>query len=158
MKRVLFVCSGNVFRSASAKLSLDKYIKDNKIKGIVADSAGISYKPEQAMHPATKEMLSNFGIDGNRHVPKQLTKEVCDKSDIIIAMGVNHQDYIRENFRYKVPLFNEVAGQGKKPVLDVNEELGDDWAQKSEESYEYLLKTTKYIHDMIPNIYNSIKN
>jgi len=63
---ILFVCTGNVFRSMAAKHCLEKYLQDRKMNSIEVDSAGINVKPYYVVMPFMAEYLDSFGIDTSR--------------------------------------------------------------------------------------------
>src|SRR3989338_8585815 len=105
-KSVLFICTGNIFRSISAEYALRKFLQESKEDWRV-DSAGTIAKPWH-MHPKTKETLQKLGIAKPHHKPKKVNKDMLEKYDVVIAMAQDHRDFILENFGYKnVLLFNE---------------------------------------------------
>ena len=72
------------------------------------ESAGIEAK-SQKIHPVILNRLRLKGADPSAHVPRTLTKELIKQSDLIIAMGLGHREFIHAKFGLSVPLFNEVA-------------------------------------------------
>lgn len=156
MKNVLFVCTANVFRSMSAEKFLKNYLEKNDIKDIRVDSAAIAYSPLNIIERPVKEALDEYKIDTRKHQAKQLTRELLEKSDVIVAMAKNHKDFIENNTKKKVYYFNELAKEGKTPVDDLCEKITD-YKNKEEESRKYLKDTIRYIHDKTPTVYQSIK-
>ena len=53
---VLFVCTGNVFRSMSAEYLMNKYLNDNAITNISVSSAGTTAHPQPSF-PETLDRL-----------------------------------------------------------------------------------------------------
>ncbi len=85
MARILFVCSGNIFRSMSAEYICKYFLLH---KGIVAydiSSAGITAHPQFAL-PTTVQTLYSFGIDSNPHRQRKLTKKILSTQDLVVAM------------------------------------------------------------------------
>ena len=119
MKRVTFVCTGNVFRSLSAKVCLQNYLKKKKINGIVVDSAGIE-SPSEGVSKFTREDLEKRGIFF-KHKPKKITAGLVKKSDIIISMNLNHQKFLKNNFGVNSILFNKLAYGKNTGILDIEE-------------------------------------
>ena len=155
MKCVTFVCSGNVFRSLSAKVCWQDYLKKNKIKEIVVDSAGI-HEPREGVDPFTKKRLNMHGISFS-HKPKKVTKQLVRKSDLIISMGENHQKYLKKYFNVDSPLFEKIAYGRNKGILDIAEK------------YPFLKKISpierakqkyykKRINDVVDEIYRATPN
>ena len=97
---VLFVCTGNIFRSVTAEYALKASLGLGT--SCVVGSAGIDAKP-QSMHAWVQDRLSEKGADLTTHVPRQLTKELVEAADLVIAMGRDHQLFVREQFRRDGP-------------------------------------------------------
>lgn len=123
MVNILFVCSGNVFRSMSAEKLLKKHLKDNKIKGVFVDSAGICGDKDQKIAKPVLEELKNLGIDAKDHKHKQILKKHVTWADLIVSMGYNHRKYIKEKFNKESILFNKICYGVNYPVYDNNEVL-----------------------------------
>jgi len=156
MINILFVCTGNVFRSMSAEYCLKDHIAKRGITDITVDSAGIAPQP-QVILPSTLERLSFHGITV-AHQPKEITKEIVEKRDLIIAMNVNHQDYIYEMYGITAPLFNNVAFGEATGVLDIEEYKPGILTSKKEaqEVQDYVFATVDHIHDAIPHFVKNI--
>ena len=115
MKTVLFVCTGNIFRSMTAEYAFRAQNKDGSVQSA---SAGIEANV-QVMYPPVKERVMALGIDPSAHVQRKLTQAMLDEVDLPVAMGVDHQDFIREHFDCEVPLFNKVALGKDEPIKDI---------------------------------------
>lgn len=151
--KLLFVCTGNIFRSASAHYILIKQLEDNNINNIIVSSAGV--KPfEPHMHESTENTLKELNIPFNKHVARKLTKEILDENDIIVSMSTDHRDFIEENYGVKTYLFNEIA-YGKQTALLDNSEAIEDWQTNKKAYYDYNVEMVKYIHKSMPEF---IKN
>ena len=118
-KSILFVCTGNIFRSLSAEYCLKHYILKKKQKEWNIHSAGIIAKKEP-VHNIVFETLNHFGIENVHHTQRKLTKKILDNSDIVIAMAKDHKKFIKSKFGYdKVYLFNELAINYNSSVRDI---------------------------------------
>lgn len=155
---VLFVCTGNVFRSMTAEKCMNHYIKKNGIKNIRADSAGTKTSP-QSPQPATIERLGFYGINFE-HRYKKLTQELLDRSDVVIAMNIDHRDFIIKNFKVKPYLFNELAYGKKEGVLDFHEFHTNikELANQEEIIKEYAYYVVDYIHSSIPRLVERLES
>jgi protein-tyrosine phosphatase len=151
---ILFVCSGNIFRSLSAEHCLKNYIKKNKIKNINVSSAGITAH-KQEIHTVTLEALKEFNISVKNHKQRKLSKEIINKQDLVIAMGLNHQEFIKEKFNKTVPLFNEIVCSKKTPILDIGEKFKN---KKSKKAEKYIKKTVIQIHNSMPKLFKKINS
>jgi len=118
IRSILFVCTGNIFRSLAAEQAMKVLLGPQTL--YLVGSAGIDVKP-QPVHEWVKAMLHLKGADPSRHVQRQVNREMVEAADLVIAMSRNHQAFIREQFGREVPLFNRVCFGCDKPIPDVHE-------------------------------------
>ena len=52
-------------------------------------------------------------------------RELVEAADLVIAMGLDHQTFIREQFERETPLFNQVCLGRDQPILDIHEVMPD---------------------------------
>nr|MBI3612249.1 hypothetical protein [Nitrospirota bacterium] len=143
---ILFVCTGNVFRSLVAEHALQARVGTGA--GCLIGSAGIEARP-QPVHPLVSARLREKGADSSSHVQRKLTGELLAGVGLVVAMGFDHRDFIRRNFGREAPLFNQVCYEKDEPVLDVGEAVPD-WEHNQEAARAYTLWVIDYIWDAIP--------
>jgi protein-tyrosine phosphatase len=134
LQSVLFVCTANIFRSVTAEYALK--FKLGAHRSCIVSSAGIDAKP-QPMHAWVQGRLREKGADPTTHVQRQLTQELVEAADLILAMGRDHQAYILEQFGREVPLFNQACLGHDKPVLDLHEVMPE-WERDPERARAYV--------------------
>ena len=134
LQSVLFVCTGNIFRSVAAEYALKAGLGVST--SCVVSSAGIDVKP-QSVHDWVQTKLREKGADPTSHVQRQLTQELVDVADLVIAMGRDHQVFVRKQFGRDVPLFNQVCLGHDQPILDVHEAIPD-WETDPERARAYV--------------------
>ena len=78
---VLFVCVHNAGRSQMAAGYM-KELSQGRIEVLSAGSA-----PKESINPIAIEVMAEEGIDIANNVPKILTKEAVQDSDVVITMG-----------------------------------------------------------------------
>jgi protein-tyrosine phosphatase len=145
---ILFVCTGNVFRSMAAEYSLRAQLGPHSSCRV--ESAGIEAKP-RSIHPVIWNRLIQKGTDPSAHVPQQLTKDLVERNDLIVAMGLGHREFIHKNFGVNVPLFNEVSSGEETPILDLHEALPD-WERDMDEARAYVESVIDHIWDTMPGL------
>ena len=133
-RSVLFVCTGNIFRSVTAEYALKARLGADT--SCAVGSAGIDAKP-QSVHDWVQTRLREKGADPTTHVQRQLTRELVEAADLVIAMARNHQVFVREQFGRDVPLFNQVCLGHDQPILDLHEMMPD-WETDPERARAYV--------------------
>lgn len=153
IQSVLFVCTGNIFRSLAAEHALKMMLGEQSHR--LVGSAGIDAKP-QAVHEWVQTSLHLRGADVTAHVQRQLTREMIKKTDLVIAMGRNHQTFIRERFERDVPLFNHVCFERDEPILDVHEALPE-WEKDLERARIYVWSVIDRIWEAMPFLISRLR-
>ena len=86
--RVLFVCSGNAYRSPVAEALLKKFKPE-----IAVDSAGID--PAIPISEAAKRYLAEkSALKYLKQAPEGLDQKRLDGYDLIVAMKQEHKDFV----------------------------------------------------------------
>jgi protein-tyrosine phosphatase len=124
MKRIMFVCHGNICRSPMAELVFKKMIKERGLEGafFVASSATSTEEiwngVGNPVYPPAKAELARHGIstEGKRAV--QLKPDDADKYDMFIGMD-------SANVRNMQRILGEGACQKISKLLDHTDRGGD---------------------------------
>lgn len=148
--RILFVCTGNIFRSVAAEYCLRDYLEKEGVKNVIIKSAG-TMKFKQVNHPLVLKTLSSLGIDARRHKQVKLNKKMLYEQDLVVAMAKDHQEIIKKEFGLDIPLFNELVFQKSVSVLDVCDAVPD-YKTNSEAFEKHIDTTVRYIHEVIPKL------
>lgn len=123
MQRVLFVCTGNIFRSLTAEYALREHLGDRS--EIRVASAGTDNFPH-VVNPFVRHYLRTRGLDVSPHQRRTLTTEILRHQNLVIAMSTDHRAILAANFNLQdVPLFTEACGLGPEPLPDVHEVVQD---------------------------------
>jgi protein-tyrosine phosphatase len=150
---VLFVCTGNIFRSVTAEYALK--VRLGAGMSCVVSSAGIDVK-SQPVHDWVQTRLREKGADLTRHVQRQLTAELVEAADLVVAMGRDHQVFIREQFGRDVPLFNLICLGDDQPILDLHEVMPD-WETDPERARAYVYSVIDVIWATAPAILSHLR-
>ena len=82
MRKILFVCHGNICRSVMAE-----YILKSKTEEIYCESAATSYEEiGNDIYPPAKRCLDRHNIKYSRHYARRVVEEDYDKFDEIYVM------------------------------------------------------------------------
>ncbi|MEV4341164.1 arsenate reductase ArsC [Streptomyces sp. NPDC049590] len=116
---VLFVCVHNAGRSQMAAAFLTHLAGDR----VHVRSAGSV--PADAVNPAVVEALAEVGIDISAEVPKVLTVDAVQASDVVITMGCGDACPVFPGKRYLDWRLPDPAGQGVDAVRPIRDEIGE---------------------------------
>jgi protein-tyrosine phosphatase len=113
MKKILFVCLGNICRSPMAEGLMKKMIKDQELeKWITVESrATSSYEIGRPPHPKTMAILSREGAELTAKKAEQIKKEDFDSFDYIIGMDDQNVEVLKKmanQHAHKVYLFRDI--------------------------------------------------
>ncbi|MFP4111535.1 MAG: low molecular weight phosphatase family protein [Candidatus Woesearchaeota archaeon] len=142
---VLFVCTGNIFRSMSAEHILKHLDKNNDFMVASAGTDAVI----QNMSPYVRAELESFGVDPSSHSQTQLTENVLKRYDLVVAMSTDHKDFIKRKFGVDVLLFNEIALGKKEGLPDIWEAIPD-YLEKPRATEEYMRRVVDYIYEAMP--------
>ena len=114
---VLFVCVHNAGRSQMAAAYLT-HLAGEKVEVRSAGSA-----PAGAVNPAVVEAMAEEGIDVSGELPKVLTVEAVQASDVVITMGCGDTCPVFPGKRYLDWTLDDPAGQGLAAVRPIRDEI-----------------------------------
>jgi len=131
IKKIIFVCKGNIYRSVIAEKYLKKLLNNKGMNGeFEITSAGINgtagTKPPKGknikdypeIYKVVKKFIDEKGIDLADHNSSQITREKAEQADLIIVMEKsvlegppNSLATQFPNLTYKMRLFSELEGK-----------------------------------------------
>jgi protein-tyrosine-phosphatase len=120
---VLFVCVHNAGRSQMAA-AYTRVLSGGEIEVRSAGSA-----PGDRVNPAAVEAMLEEGIDMSAELPKILTVEAVQASDVCITMGCGDTCPVFPGKRYEDWVLDDPAGQGVDAVRPIRDEIRERVAQ-----------------------------
>lgn len=115
---VLFVCVHNAGRSQMAAALLNRYAAGR----IKVRSAGSI--PADEINPAVVEAMAEIGVDISAEVPKRLTTNAVEASDVVITMGCGDACTVYPGKRYLDWQLDDPAGKTIDEVRPIRDEIG----------------------------------
>jgi protein-tyrosine-phosphatase len=124
---VLFVCHGNIIRSAMGEALLRKYLKSSPGQPAMdVASAGLTDQPQERADSRSRAIAGEFGVSLELHRPQRLTPQLIDQADLILIMDYFNEARMLVSFgaaRAKVfylGAFGRENGSRKPQVPDPN--------------------------------------
>ena len=107
MIRILFVCHGNICRSAAAEMVMRKLVRDRKMEDRFQISSAATSREEigNDVYPPMKRALHAAGIPSLPHAARQVTREEYTHWDYIVGMDGENMWILRRLFE------NDPAGR-----------------------------------------------
>ena len=88
MKRILFICHGNICRSPMAEFVMKDLVKKAGVESPFHIESAATSREEigNPVYPPARCKLAEHGISCGGHAARQLTKRDYDKYDLLIGM------------------------------------------------------------------------
>lgn len=128
MTKILFICTGNSFRSPVAEALTKKYKPELEVH-----SAGTH--PAEIIAQNGKNLLNKEGaLEKIKEHPEPVTREKIDESDKIIVMKDEHAKIIGDNFQ---------IDSGKIEIWDIDDPINPD--VRAEDSFRQIKQKVKQL-------------
>ena len=128
MKKILFVCHGNICRSVMAEMVMRHLVAQaGREDEFVIDSCATSREEiGNDIYPPAKRCLSAHNVPFTRHAARQITKADYDNFDLILCM----EEYNIRNLRHVLgtALLEEDAALSRPKISRLlNRDVADPW-------------------------------
>ena len=150
---VLFVCTGNIFRSLTAEYALRRELGAQS--ALMVASAGTVDYPH-VVRANVRDYLLSKGLDVRDHQRRTLTREMLAGAEVVIAMSTDHQHVLRENFGVRAPVFLEACGGACEALPDI-EEVVLDYRTNAAAVDAHVRKTIDTIIELTPRLARSLR-
>ncbi|MBQ6753083.1 MAG: low molecular weight phosphotyrosine protein phosphatase [Clostridia bacterium] len=101
MTKILFVCHGNICRSAMAEFVMKDIVRRDgrEAEFEIASAATSTEEIANPVYPPVRRLLAEHGLSCSGKTARQITREDYDYYDLIICMDHNNL----RNLRYIIP-------------------------------------------------------
>jgi len=125
--KIMFICTGNICRSAMADVMLKKKVKDEN-KDIEVYSCGIFADQGDGSTREAIEVMKEYGIDLSKHRATHIRNSNIEEMDVILCATTAHKNNVINMYpelEDKVYTMKEYAGYDKND-LDIKDPWGYD--------------------------------
>ena len=121
MKRILFVCHGNICRSPMAEFTLKRMVRQagREKEFEIASAATSTEELGKPVYPMARQELAKHGIGCPGHQARQLTPDDYQRFDLIVGMD-------RDNIEQATRIL-QGDPDGKVRFLLPDREVADPW-------------------------------
>jgi len=119
LTNILFVCTGNIFRSVTAEYSLKRQFGPDKFFHV--SSAGTMDAPGTRVRDDVSGYLLAKGLDVSQHRRRTITDEIIQRADVVIAMNTDHMEILKDQYATNAQLYMEACGITALPLPDVDD-------------------------------------
>lgn len=122
MKKVLFVCLGNICRSPMAEGMFAKLIEEQGLSGKVhvASRATSTWEIGNPPHIGTQHVLNRIGYDWKDKTSQKIDQKDFQDYDYIIGMDHNNVKYLKEHAgqnEHKIWLLRDIDEKTKGEII-----------------------------------------
>ena len=120
MKKILFICHGNICRSPMAEFVMKRLVEEAGLTGQfeIASAATSTEEIGNPVYPSARRKLAEHGIGCEGKTARQMTRSDYQYYDYVIAMD-------RNNLRNLKRMFGEDTDQKISLLMDYTHRPGD---------------------------------
>lgn len=123
--KIMFICTGNICRSAMAHWLLKKKLEERNIKNVEVYSSGIYALDGDLSTDEAIEVMEEYGVDLKKHRATKVQNSNIKDMDIILCMTLSHKRdliYMYPELKEKIYTLKEYVKDEKNGV-----EIRDPW-------------------------------
>ncbi len=116
--KIMFICTGNICRSAMAHAMLQKMAEENK-KNIEAYSCGIYAQNGDIPTDEAISVMKNYNVDLTKHRATNIKNSNIEEMDVILCATETHKNMvvnIYPNLVKKIFTIKEYAGYNREDL------------------------------------------
>lgn len=126
--KIMFVCTGNICRSAMAHKLMEKKLKDNNIQDVEIYSCGVFAENGDTATFEAREAMEEYGVDMKIHKATNVRNSKIEEMDLILCATKSHKSVLSQmypNIKEKIYTMKEyVQNSENKEDIDIKDPWG----------------------------------
>ena len=151
MIKIMFVCTGNICRSAMAEGMMKKLIKENNINAKICSCGTYAQTGDYATYNAI-DAMKQYDVDIKNHRATNIRDSKIKEMDLILCATQNHKqmvNYLYPELKEKVYTMKEYAGKDNNgEELDIE----DPWGYDLNVYYNCAIQIKKCLEETVKKI------
>jgi len=151
MTGVLFVCTGNLYRSPlTAAFFRAKLFADGDNKDWMVDSAGTWTQPGQPVSPETIRAAAKFGVNLEGHLSQLISADLLSRFNLVLVMEKGHKEALDQEFPFAIHKTHQISQVVDHLTYDVPDPLnsGQEIAILASDLYKLIERGYKIICEL----------
>lgn len=124
--KIMFVCTGNICRSAMADAYAKKIVEENNLNIEVFSAGTYASTGEQASFNSI-EVMKDYNVNLNNHTATNIADSNINQMDLILCATMSHKLFIKHYYPHlanKIFTIKEYAEMSKSPE---DTDISDPW-------------------------------
>ncbi len=154
--KIMFICTGNICRSAMAHKLLEKKLEEKPINDIQVYSSGIYAENGDTSTYNAIETMKEYGVDLKSHIATNIRNSEIDKMDLILCATLSHKRevlYLYPELQGKVYTMKEYVGDDKE-----TKDISDPWGYDLTTYQRCALEINEILDKLMEKILNQKEN
>ncbi|MFR5683667.1 MAG: low molecular weight protein arginine phosphatase [Clostridia bacterium] len=154
--KIMFICTGNICRSAMAHKLLEKKLEEKQINDIQVYSSGIYAENGDTSTYNAIETMKEYGVDLKSHIATNIRNSEIDKMDLILCATLSHKRevlYLYPELQGKVYTMKEYVGDDKE-----TKDISDPWGYDLTTYQRCALEINEILDKLMEKILNQKEN
>ena len=152
VRSVLFVCHGNIMRSALAEAMLSARLSENELPAMTVRSAGLHAMPGNPADPRMIEAAREFGLSLDAHRATPISQTLVLTSDVVFVMDYSNEAELLSRFpaaAHKVRLLGELS-----PSTTHGDEIRDPFAGTEADALQCAARVSDAVDLLLASLCN----
>lgn len=128
MYKIMFVCTGNICRSAMAGAYMKYKLKKLNLEdNVFVETSGIEAIDGDVATDFAKKAIAEYGADLNKHKARNISEFNLTEYDVIIVMTQEHMRVLNDimpNISEKIRLLKSYMRNNKEGYLNIDDPWG----------------------------------